>query len=151
VKRNYMKTFALAVVLGLLVSLLLGCSAVSAQPVTTVKVNGVLPGLLGDMPDIVVLEARVMMDGAVFVSGSGSVHGITCGATFFFEFTDVAIGTSSLTITGTIVRTNNGHQGFYNIWIGSKVQVTANLDGSSMHFMLPQYGIDFSGSGKVVV
>jgi hypothetical protein len=97
------------------------------------------------------LEAKTKMDGDIFTSGSGSVHGITCGATFFFEFTGAIIGTDSLTMIGTIVRTNNGHNGYYNIWIGSNVQLTANLDGSNMHFTLPDYGIDFSGSGHVVM
>ncbi len=146
------KAITLTIAVGLMLSLSLMSSVTGARPLTTVKVNGALPGLLApDMPDTVMLEAKAKLENGVFVSGSGSVHGTTCGATFFFELQSATVGTSFLTMTGSIVSTNNGHQRFYNMWIDSEVQITASLDGSNMHFMLPEYGIDFSGSGQVII
>ncbi len=152
---NY-KVFISAMIIGLLLGLPLVCSAVSAKPVTTVKVNGAR--LLGPeyFPDILMLEAKAKMDGDTFVSGSGSVHGILCGATYFFELTEVAIGEDSVTMQGTIVATNMAtHEGTHNYygWILDlpTVEITATLDGSSMHFRMVDLGLDFAGSGQVVI
>ena len=155
-KTKNSKVFISAMIIGLLLGLPLVCSAVSAKPVTTVKVNGAR--LIGPeyFPDILMLEAKAKIDGDTFVSGSGSVHGILCGATYFFELTEVAIGEDSVTIQGTIVATNMAtHEGTHNYygWILDlpTVEITATLDGSSMHFRMVDLGLDFAGSGQVVI
>ena len=150
------KALVLAIVLGLTLYLPLVCSLVNAQPLTTVKVNGAK--LLGPeyFPDLIMLEAKAKMDGNTFVSGSGSVHGILCGATYFFELTEVTIEEDTVTMRGTIVATNMAtHEGEHNYygWIlyFPTVEITANLDGSDMHFTLPDLGLDFAGSGQVTI
>ena len=151
-KRTKSSMIAAGVILCLFLGLPLVSSAANAQPLTTVKVNG--SKLIGpiDFPDLLMLEAKAKMEGDLFVSGSGSVHGIYCQATFFFELTDVIVGADSLKMTGSIVATNMARHGFYG-WIldYSSVEVTANLDGSDMHFLLPDLGLDFVGSGQVVI
>ena len=150
------KAFVLAIVLGLALCLPLVCSLANAQPLTTVKVNGAK--LLGPeyFPDLIMLQAKAKMEGNTFVSGSGSVHGILCGATYFFELTEVTIEEDTVTMRGTIVATNMAtHEGEHNYygWIlyFPTVEITANLDGSDMHFTLPDLGLDFAGSGQVTI
>ena len=150
------KAFVLAIVLGLVLCLPLICPLANAQPLTTVKVNGAK--LLGPeyFPDLIMLEAKAKMDGNTFVSGSGSVHGILCGATYFFELTEATIVEDTVTMRGAIVATNMAtHEGEHNYygWILSfpSVEITANLDGSDMHFILGDLGFDFAGSGKVAI
>ncbi len=155
-RKTKMKTLTSSIAFGLMLCLLLGCSAANAQPLTTIKVNGAR--LLGptDFPDIIMLEAKAKMDGNTFVSGSGSIHGIICGATYIFELTDVTIDSESIDITGTIARinmaTHEDTHGFYG-WIFAvpSVEITANLDGTNMHFILPDLGLDFVGTGQVVI
>ena len=148
-KRTKVKRIEFAVVMCLFLGFPL-VAATSARPLTTVKVNG--EKLLGPdyFPDIIMLEAKAKMDGDSFVSGSGSVHGIICGATFFFELSEVTVG-PSVTMTGTIVRTNMAHHGSYDWLLGMEVDITANLDGSDMHVTLPDAGLDFLGLGHVAV
>jgi hypothetical protein len=150
------KAFVLSIVLGLMLCLPWICSLVNAQPVTTVKINGAK--LLGPdyFQDLIMLEAKAKMEGNTFVSGSGSVHGILCGATYFFELTEATIGGDTVTMRGTIVETNMAtHEGEHNFygWIlyFPSVEITANLDGSDMHFILTDLGLDFAGSGKVIL
>jgi len=160
-KRTKVKGIAFAVVMCLFLGLPL-VAAASAQPLTTVKVNG--EKLLGPeyFPDIVMLEAKAKMDGGSLVSGSGSVHGIVCGATFFFELSEATVG-ASVDLKGTIIATNMGHHGFYGWLVGIDVEVKANLDGSNMHLILHDVpfpvdeenivflDLDFAGSGQVVL
>ena len=154
--RSNSKALVSAIVLGLVLCLPLVCSVANAQPLTTVKVNGAK--LLGPkyFPDLIMLEAKAKMDDNRFVSGSGSIHGILCGATYFFELTEVTIGEDSVTMQGTIVTTNmatrDGIHDFY-AWIFEtpSVQITVNLDGSDMHFILADLGLDFAGAGKVTI
>jgi hypothetical protein len=150
------KAFVLAIALGLALCLPSVCSLANAQPLITVKVNGAK--LLGPeyFPDLIMLEAKAKMEGNTFVSGSGSVHGILCGATYFFELTEATIGGDTVTMQGTIVATNMAtHEGEHNYygWILSfpSVEITANLDGSDMHFILSDLGFDFAGSGQVTI
>ena len=154
--RPHSKAFVLAIVLGLAFCLPLVCSSANAEPLTTVKVNGAK--LLGPeyFPDLIMLQAKAKMEGNTFVSGSGSVHGILCGATYFFMLTEVTIGEDTVTMRGTIVATNMAtHEGEHNYygWIlyFPSVEITANLDGSDMHFTLPDLGLDFAGSGQVTI
>ena len=150
------KAFILAIVLGLALYLPLVCSLANAQPLATVKVNGAK--LLGPeyFRDLIMLEAKAKMDSNTFVSGSGSVHGILCGATYFFELTEATIEEDTVTMRGTIVATNMAtHEGEHNYygWILylPGVEIRANLDGSNMHFTLTDLGLDFAGSGKVTI
>lgn len=149
-KKTKVKVVALAFVLCLWLGIPLVALA-SGKPLTTVKVNG--ERLLGPdyFPDIIMLEAKAKMNGASFVSGSGSVHGIVCGATFFFELSDVSVGAASVNMIGIIVATNMGHHGSYGWLVDMEVDITANLDGSDMHVILPEAGLDFAGSGHIVL
>ena len=154
--RSSSKALVSAFVLSLVLCLPLVCSVANAQPLTTVKVNGAK--LLGPeyFPDLIMLEAKAKMDGNTFVSGSGSVHGILCGATYFFKLTEVTIEEDTVIMRGTIVATNMAtHEGEHNYygWIlyFPTVEITANLDGSDMHFTLPDLGLDFAGSGQVTI
>ena len=154
--RSNSKALVSAFVLGLVLCLPLVCSVANAQPLTTVKVNGAK--LLGPdyFPDLIMLEAKAKMDHSIFVSGSGSVHGILCGATYFFELTEVTIGEDTVTMLGTIVATNMAtHEGEHNYygWILDfpSIEITARLDGSDMHFLLGDLGFDFAGSGQVTI
>jgi hypothetical protein len=154
--RTDSKAFVLAIVLGLMLCLPWLCSVANAQPLTTVKVNGAK--LLGPeyFPDLIMLQAKAKMEGNTFVSGSGSMHGILCGATYFFELTEATIKEDAVTMRGTIVATNMAtHEGEHNYygWIlyFPSVEITANLDGSDIHFTLPDLGLDFAGSGQVII
>lgn len=154
--RSNSKALVSSIVLGIVLCLPLVCSMVNAQPLTNVKVNGAK--LFGPeyFPDLIMLEAKAKMDGNTFVSGSGSVHGILCGATYFFQLSEVTIGEDSVAMRGTIVATNMAtHEGEHNYygWIlySPSVEITSNLDGSDMHFILADLGLDFAGSGKVTM
>ena len=154
--RSSSKALVSAFVLSLVLCLPLVCSVANAQPLTTVKVNGAK--LLGPeyFPDLIMLEAKAKLDGNTFVSGSGSVHGILCGATYFFKLTEATIEEDTVSMRGTIVATNMAtHEGEHNYygWIlfFPSVEITANLDGSNMHFILGDLGLDFAGSGQVII
>ena len=156
--KNTQKTLNSKVIaVGIAVCFVLILSSISsialAQPLTTVKVNGEKL-LMDGFPDIVMLEAKAKLDGNAFVSGSGSMHGIICQATYFFQLTGVTTSGDSITMYGTITGTNKATRGgvhdFYS-WIFDypDIEITANLDGSNMHVIFLDLGLDFTGNGHV--
>ena len=128
-------------------------SAAYALPGTTVKVNGKLfnPYFEFDGPyakprygNTITLEIKAKwVEGSL--QGSGSLHGINCHSTFFF---DDLTGTKDdvLTLTGTVTSTSTP----FKEWIGTPIQLVTDLSGYDMHLIIAGF-IDFAGTGKVVL
>ena len=158
-KRTKNEKFALAVVMALALSLPLLSSAVYAVPGSTLKVNGKLNGTLetpyGPMPDTIVIELKAKGDGSSFVAGSGSLHGINCGATFFFDaLTVTSVGHDKIVFEGPVTGSNTPASGF--IEMGTSIVFETSLSGDHMTLTINVNGLgevfhDSTGSGKVVL
>ncbi len=147
----------IAIVLIALVPILIGISNAYALPDETVNVNGRLfnPDFYFARPDVphakpregnvIALEIKAKwVEGQLL--GSGSLHGINCHSTFFFNNLVGDIDHGTLTLTGTVTSTSTPFAG----WIGTPVELVTDLEGSDMHFIIMGF-IDFAGSGNVVL
>jgi hypothetical protein len=147
----------IAVVVFTLLLTLISISEAKALPDQTVKVNGKLfnPDFYFARPDvpyakpregnIIVVEIKAMwIDGSLM--GSGSLHGINCHSTFFFNDLVGNIEDDTLTLSGTVTSTSTPFEG----WIGAPIQLVTDLQGNDMHLIIAGF-IDFAGSGIVVL
>ncbi len=120
-------------------------SAVNALSTNNLKYNGKISGtvyvyekdpaspLYGQFDDTLMLETLTDMN---LLSGKGSLHGITCQATFFFEYTLVR-GVDGCIMTGTIVATNMAKQGMLaDMWIGTNVKLTVGFSTNIVSFTI---------------
>ncbi len=132
-------------------------SEVKALPDQMVKVNGKLfnPDFYFARPDVpyakpregntIVVEIKATwIDGSLM--GSGSLHGINCHSTFFFNDLVGNIEDGTLTLSGTVTSASTPFEG----WIGAPVQLVTDLQGNDMHLIIASF-IDFAGSGIVVL
>ena len=128
-----------------------------AVPKKTVSVNGKLfdgidfyfsrpyvPYAKPREGNTITLEIKAKWVGDSLV-GSGSLHGINCHSTFFFNDLTGTVEGDVLTLSGTVTTTSTPFQE----WIGTPVQLVTDLSGEDMHFII-WYVLDFAGSGKVV-
>jgi len=144
---------------GSLVLVSLVGSIAYALPGMTVKVNGKISGILqtpnGPADDTIVIELKAKADGSSFV-GSGSLHGINCGATFFFEVLTVNVGARSITFEGVVSSANHWGAPFVGF---AAMEFYTNLEGDSMTLTISIPGEEGNlipifigaGSGSVVL
>ena len=140
----------------------IGLSTAYATPGSTVKVNGKLfsPIFYFDAPyakprygNTIVLEVKAKwVDGSLV--GSGSLHGINCHSTFFFDDVTGTVDGDILTLSGTVTGTSTP----FEWWIGTPIELVTDLSGNNMQLTItvvdPEYGsfpIDFTGSGTVIM
>ncbi len=130
-----------------------GFSVTYAVPETTIHVNGKLfnADFYFDGPyanprygNTIVLEIKAKWVEGLMV-GSGSLHGINCHSTFFFDDLTGNIEGDVLTLSGTVTSTSTP----FEEWVGAPVQLVTDLGGNAMHLIMLGF-IDFSGSGAVV-
>jgi len=132
-----------------------GFSTAYALPGSTIKVNGKIPGILHPpngpaVDDTIVIELKAKADGGSFV-GSGSLHGINCGATFFFEVLEVNVGANAITFEGFVSSANHWGSPFVGF---TAIEFYTNLGGDSMELTISLAGnaiFDGTGSGTVVL
>jgi hypothetical protein len=132
-------------------------SVAYALPDKVVNVNGKLynPDFVFSRPDVpyakprigntITLEIKAKWIGDSLV-GSGSLHGINCHSTFFFNDLTGTIEGNVLTLSGTVTGTSTP----FEVWIGSPIQLVTDLSGNNMHLIVAGF-IDFAGSGKVTM
>ena len=144
------KIFVIAVAL---IALAMLATPVLAVPGSTIKVVGKVDGkLFGDTQDTIVIQLNAKGDGVTY-SGSGSLHGINCGATFFFEALTVTLGTSSITFEGPVTGSNTPAS--YFVDVGTAIVFETTRSGDSMTLTInvegdPVFTTD-TGSGTVVM
>ncbi len=157
-KMKIARTIILLTVALLIVSI--GVSTASALLDTTIKVNGNLynPFFYFDAPyakprvgNTIMLEIKAKwVEGSLV--GSGSLHGINCHSTFFFDDLTGNIEGGILTLNGQITRTSTP----FAVWTGTDVALVTDLSGNNMHLHIfvptedNPFDLDFAGSGTVV-
>ncbi len=162
-KRVIGKAAIIAVVALLIISI--GIETAYALPEKTVKINGKLfdgEDFYFSRPDVPYAKPRVGNTIALEIkakwvggslTGSGSLHGINCHSTFFFDDLTGDIEDGVLTLTGTVTSTSTP----FKDWIGTAIQLVTDLSGEDMHFIIWLdfgvflYPLDFGGSGQVVL
>lgn len=152
-KRIKTKTIAITVFLGLLLAFPL-LSTVSATFVDNLKVNGKISGIVYvvgtdvSFPDTLMLQTLSNLNS---LTGSGSLHGIACGATMFFDYKVTLVG-DYWTMTGTIVGTNMGHQGAYGWLLGLTITLTITSADLMTFAITDEFNnLYFSGSGTPII
>ena len=105
-------------------------------------------GFFHFVDDIIV---EVKADGQVSsIAATGSIHGISCHATFFVDFLNGAIVGGILTLNGEITDANSAYHGaFKQMWVGAPVELSLNLLTNEMDVVVAGM-IDFSGIGRAV-
>ena len=158
------KNFKIArVIVSVTIALLvvsIGLSTASGLLDKTVKANGKLynPFFYFDAPyakprvgNTIMLEIKAKWVGGSLV-GSGSLHGINCHSTFFFDDLTGTVEDDILTLSGTVTGTSTPFAG----WTGTDIELVTDLSGNDMHlhiyvpFEEVLIDLDFAGSGKVV-
>ncbi len=152
--KKFMSAKGIVLVTVALLLFSIGFSVAYAIPETTVHANGKLfnPDFYFDEPyanprygNTIVLEIKAKwVEGSLI--GSGSLHGMNCHSTFFFDDLAGNVEGDVLTLIGTITSTSTPFEG----WIGTSVQLVTDLAGNDMHLIIWDV-IDFSGSGTVVM
>ncbi len=155
-KRGIEKVAIVVVVALLIISF--GIQIAYALPGKTVSVNGKLfdgADFYFSRPDVpyakprvgntIALEIKAEWVGSSLI-GSGSLHGINCHSTFFFDDLIGGIEDGVLTLTGTVTSTSTP----FKDWIGTPVQLVTDVSGEHMHFII-WYVLDFGGTGQVVL
>ena len=147
--------FALTIAMALVLSLPLLSSAVYATRGSTLKVNGKLNGTLvtpyGPMPDTIVIELKAKGDGSSFAVGSGSLHGINCGATFIFGELAITEIADRYRFEGFVTGSNTPASGF--IAMGTSILFETSFSGDTMALTINVNGLGevFSGTGSGTV
>jgi hypothetical protein len=127
--------------------------ATCAKPESTLKVNGKVSGWLSDFfYDTLVIEFKAQGNDGSFTTGTGSIHGINCHATFFFNSLTITQSSNGLVFAGVVTGSNTPT----NFFVATQTAITleTSLSGDSMTLTIVNDDADinavFTGSGIVV-
>jgi hypothetical protein len=146
------------VIAAALIALAMLTTPVLAVPGSTIKAVGKADGTLvtpmGEMPDTIVIQLNAKRNGETY-SGSGSLHGINCGATFFFDALAVTFveGEDKIIFEGVVTGSNTPTSIFVDLGTAIVFETTSSGDSMTLTINVQGYPIftTNTGSGKVVL